>query len=86
MALPNWVKPWPTTARGQHVLNLILAWLWFLFGVIGLLDFIQIIDVPGEKLANSIPVLFAISVYANFVGHLSTAQAARVEQGNNSDA
>lgn len=80
--IPNWLKPWPTSPRGQQILNLTLAWLWFAFGMIGLADFVGWIDVPGEKLAKSIPVLFAISVYANFVGHLSTAQAARAEDGS----
>lgn len=52
--------------------NIILAWMWFAFGLLGLADYIW----GTHYLANSIPVLFFISVYANFVGHLSASEAA----------
>lgn len=74
--------PWPETWKGQHRLNLILAWCWFLFAVYGLSEYIGLIPhnpFLGDKIAQSIPVLFFISVYANFVGHLSTAEAAKPE-------
>ena len=76
------MKVAPSTPTGQRHLNLVLAWAWFAFGIIGLVDYVHWVDLPGQTLANSIPVLFAISVYANFVGHLSTAQAARAEQNS----
>jgi hypothetical protein len=71
---PNWIVP--TDPHAQRRVNLILAWSWFFFGIFGLVDFLVW---PGLGIAKSIPVLFFISVYANFTGHLSTAQAARVE-------
>lgn len=74
------MRPWPETAKGQHQLNLVLGWCWFAFGVAGLLDFmLGKLGGPSLHVTQSIPVLFAISVYANFVGHLSAAQAARAE-------
>ena len=60
-------------------LHLILAWAWLLFGIWGALRFgIKSLKF-GPALAQSIPVLFFISVYANFIGHVSSAQAADVE-------
>lgn len=74
-------RPWPQTWQGQHRLNLILAWCWFVFGIFGLIDWLA-----GHYhwwhsygIAKSIPILFGISVYANYVGHLSTAEAAKPE-------
>lgn len=43
--------------------------MWILFGVIGVFTSIK----------DSIPVLFFISVYANFAGHLSAWQSSKVE-------
>lgn len=71
-------------ARRAVKRNKVLAWCWFAFGVLGLLQFVWwVLTEPGalEKtlttpIAASIPVLFAISVYANFVGHLSAAESA----------
>lgn len=71
--------------RQRHV-NLGLAWGWFVFGILGLAD-----DVLhwGLHIDKSIPVLFFISVYANFVGHLGTASAnqaqVKVDEANNVD-
>lgn len=65
------IKPWPTSSGGRHRLNLILAWSWFGFGVFGLVDFLW----GSLGIAKSIPILFAISVYANYVGHISAAAA-----------
>jgi len=47
-----------------------LAIFWLVFGLGGV----------GTPIKNSIPVLFFISVYANFAGHLSAWQACRVEE------
>lgn len=58
------------------------AWLWFLFGLFGLAQYVWIKATHGnvdEAITASIPVLFFISVYANTVGHWSSNQAARVE-------
>lgn len=68
--------PVPHEPEAQRIMNLIIAWAWFFFGIFGLLDDLFQIGLGIDK---SIPVLFFISVYANFTGHLSTAQAARVE-------
>jgi hypothetical protein len=46
-----------------------LAILWFLFFFV----------VVWQGWQTSVPLLVFISVYANFVGHLSSAQAAQVE-------
>ncbi len=53
------------------------AWAWFVFGLIGTIEYLM----RGKTafLANSIPVLFFISVYANTVGHWSCQQASKVE-------
>lgn len=69
-------KPWPTTSKGQARLNVILAWSWFFFGIYGLVDYLWL----HQGIAQSIPVIFAISVYANFVGHLSTSEAAHEDR------
>lgn len=66
------LKPWPSTSDGRKKLHLTLAWAWFAFGAYGLIDYLWI----KLGIANSIPILFAISVYANFVGHLSSSEAA----------
>jgi hypothetical protein len=73
-SLPNWIAP--TDPPAQHRVNLVLAWAWLTFGIWGLVNYAT---GWSPNLADSIPVLFIISVYANFTGHLSTAQAARVE-------
>lgn len=70
-ALPDLIAP--TSLEAQHRTHLIWAWSWFSFGLLGLADYLW----GTEYVANSIPVLFFISVYANFTGHLSTAQAAK---------
>lgn len=73
--LPEWIAP--TELRHKELAHRIWAWTWFAFGIFGLVDYAS--DIPGWKVADSIPVLFFISVYANFTGHLSTSQAARAE-------
>lgn len=55
----------------------IAGWLWFIFGLVGVAEFL--LFGTDAILANSIPVLFFISVYANTVGHWSSQQAAKVE-------
>jgi hypothetical protein len=75
-------KLWPRTWVGQHRMNIALAWSWFFVGIYGLLEYLSWIPhnpLLADKIANSIPILFAISVYANFVGHLSTAEASKPE-------
>ena len=74
--MPNWLAP--TDPASQHRVNLVLAWTWLAIGAWGLVDYMTGV---GPNLADSVPVLFIISVYANFTGHLSTAQAARIEKG-----
>jgi hypothetical protein len=53
----------------QRKLHWTMAILWFLF-------FFVILKFGWE---NSVPLLVFISVYANCVGHISSAQAAQVE-------
>jgi fatty acid desaturase len=53
----------------QRTAHWVLAVLWFLF-------FFVIVFFGWQ---NSVPLLVFISVYANFVGHISSAQAAQVE-------
>lgn len=55
--------------RLQKRIHWILAVLWFMFFFVILLFGWQ----------TSVPLLVFISVYANFVGHISSAQAAQVE-------
>lgn len=50
-------------------LNIIVAIAWLLFSIPVLLT----------GLKNSVPLIIFISIYANVVGHLSTAQAVHVE-------
>lgn len=50
----------------------ILKWLWLLFGFIGLIDYFLI----SGTIANSIPVLFTISVAANVIAHWAAEEAA----------
>jgi hypothetical protein len=75
------IVPRPRTPQAQRQAHVIAAWAWFAFGVYGLIEYLveAVTDVELFAVANSIPVLFAISVYANFVGHLSSAQAAQAE-------
>ena len=83
----DWLKPWPRSAEGIRWLNIVLAWLWFSFAMYGLSEYIDLVSGPFKsKIADSIPVLFFISVYANFVGHLATAQAARTEEAEEDEA
>ncbi len=67
------------TAEGQRRVHVFAAWSWFAFGIYGLVEYVLQLTVGLEvfDVANSIPVLFTISVYANFVGHLASAQAAQ---------
>lgn len=49
---------------------------WVAFGLVGLLD----LKLGwGLGIARSIPILFLISVYANYAGDSATAQGARTE-------
>ncbi len=73
------IRVHPVTAEGQHRVHVVAAGTWFAFGIYGLIEYLVqlLFGVEVFDVANSIPVLFAISVYANFVGHLASAQAAR---------
>lgn len=61
----------PTSARAWKRVHVVLAVLWF--GVA-----FPIMLTPS--LANSVPLLIFISVYANFAGHVSAAQAALADE------
>jgi len=56
----------------------VAAWLWLGLGVIGTAEYL--VSGKSAVLANSIPALFFISVYANTVGHWSSQQASKVEE------
>lgn len=55
----------------------VAAWAWFFVGIVGIAEYA--FKRSDAVIANSIPVLFFISVYANTVGHWSSQQAAKVE-------
>ncbi len=78
----------PAPARGQRQVHVIAAWAWFAFGVYGLIEYTvqTLFHVEVFDVANSIPVLFFISVYANFVGHLASAQGARARTSKTTDS
>lgn len=50
----------------------IMKWLWTLFGAAGVGDFLLR---GGDSIANSIPILFAISVAANVIAHWAAEEA-----------
>jgi hypothetical protein len=57
-----------------HTLRLMHAWLTLLWLLLAL---------PGILLwRESVPFLVGVSIYANFVGHLSSWQAARAEEAS----
>jgi hypothetical protein len=66
-----------------------LAYFWLGFGIAGLLEYAgylfkhpdQILS-SVHPIANSIPVLFFISVYANYASHKAAAEAVRSEMGD----
>ena len=62
-------RAWLAAANTQKSINGWLCPAWLAFGAFG----------AWTGIKNSLPVLFFISVYANFAGHLSTWQAGRVE-------
>jgi hypothetical protein len=64
------------TASTEKRIHIALATVWLIAAV-------PIMVTP--TLANSVPLLVFISVYANVAGHISAAQAARAEQ-NTPDA
>jgi hypothetical protein len=64
------------TASTEKRIHVALAAVWLIAAV-------PIMVTP--TLANSVPLLVFISVYANVAGHISAAQAARAEQ-NTPDA
>ena len=49
----------------------IIAFSWLLIAIYGLCDYVW----GSAWMANSIPMLFAISVYANLASHWSAAEA-----------
>lgn len=65
-----------TTQRRKHI---ILARLWMAFGIHGAARAAEVYDL-GPNVAQSIAVLFFISVYANYEGHMNEAGTYRVEQ------
>ena len=79
-------KPSPRVSR------LILAWSWFAFGVLGLIQYAYLIaTTPGmwqkvltTPIAASIPVLFAASIYANFTTDLDRAEG-KEQEGQKND-
>lgn len=73
-ALPNWIAP--TTPRSTYLVNQTRGWLWFVFGVYG---FVAHVLTFGYDVADSIPVLFFLSVYALSGNNFGKAQMARVE-------
>jgi hypothetical protein len=64
------------TAAAWKYAHVVLAALW-------LIAAFPIMLTPS--LANSVPLLVFISVYANVAGHISAAQAARAEQHSPDD-
>lgn len=52
----------------KRITRLALAYGWVIFGVAGITEYLGWWDMPflQQKIANSIPILFAISVYANY--------------------
>lgn len=81
--VPDWVKPWPTTTTGARWSHVLVAWVWLAFGVYGVLELADVIPhnpVLKDKVANSIAVLFFVSVYANFGTHLGVARGAKAER------
>lgn len=57
---------------------------WLAVGVFGLVQYVIYLQSHSVRdafnpIAQSIPILFFISVYANVVGHWSSYQAAKVE-------
>lgn len=54
----------------QYKTNLVLKYFWLAFGIFGLLPFALSISIR-----TSIPILFFVSVYANYVSHMSTERA-----------
>jgi hypothetical protein len=62
----------------------IAAGVWLAIGIFGLVQYTVYlqghhVDNAFSPIAQSIPILFFISVYANVVGHWSSYQAAKVE-------
>lgn len=69
------------------------ASIWLVIGLVGVIDYaIYLIAHPHRllaavhPLAGSIPVLFFISVYANYVGHRSAEEANEAEMSGSTDA
>lgn len=80
------MKVFALFGRPQFVarFHAVAAILWLAVGVFGLVQYLVYLKHnPDPKaftpIAQSIPVLFFISVYANVVGHWSSYQAAKVE-------
>lgn len=56
------------TLPSKRVQRLLLAYGWVAFGIAGITEYLGWWDMPflHAKIANSIPIIFLISVYANF--------------------
>ena len=65
-------KP-PETRRK---INIALGWMWIAIGMLGLATYVT---GWGPNIADSVPVLFFISVYANGIGHWSAGAANKAE-------
>jgi membrane-associated PAP2 superfamily phosphatase len=59
-------------ARNRLKLHRVQKWLWLCFGLVGLIDYAIRKD---NSIANSIPVLFAVSVAANIIGEWAAEEA-----------
>lgn len=83
--LPNWVAP--TTPRSIYRVNLIRGWLWTAFGLYGLATHIHkegwkaVTDLLtfNTDIADSIFVLFFLSVYALAGNNFGKAEIARAQ-------
>lgn len=70
---------WRQAASTQKAKHIWLARAWLLFGVHGALRSFDVYSF-GPNVADSIAVLFFISVYANAEGHKNEAGTYRVEE------
>lgn len=70
---------WRQAASTQRIKHIWLARLWLLFGIHGALRAFGLYGY-GPNVAESIAVLFFISVYANYESHRAEAGTYRVEE------
>lgn len=70
--------------RGTARFHAVAAFVWLAFGIYGLVQYLIYLQYHSDSrafvpVAQSIPILFFISVYANVVGHWASYQAKRSE-------